>query len=179
MKNRHNVVISIMAEDRAGIVAEVTNGIQSLDGNLADLRQSVLCGYFTMILIAEFPAETGVPEIQSTLAKATASTVSVLPHAPESTLSETTDEYILTAVGNDRAGLVAQMSNFCLEHKINILDLASHVDAQNQYTMILQIDLSNLSCLTQFKKELLTFGQSQGLNLVLQHSEIFRATNEI
>ncbi|RKX42690.1 MAG: hypothetical protein DRP64_09445, partial [Verrucomicrobia bacterium] len=54
MIDRQIMAISVMAKDRPGIVAEVTAGISALDGNLADLRESVLCGYFTMILIAGF-----------------------------------------------------------------------------------------------------------------------------
>jgi predicted amino acid-binding ACT domain protein len=61
---------------------------------------------------------------------------------------------------------------------VNILDLASHVE-DDQYTMMLQIDLANIPSLEVFREELATFGQTSGLTLVLQHNEIFRATNEI
>ena len=60
MADRQIMVISVMAKDRPGIVAEVTEGISVLGGNLADLRESVLCGHFTMILIAGFPPDVSV-----------------------------------------------------------------------------------------------------------------------
>ena len=43
-----------MSQDRPGIVADITGAIYQLNGDLADLNQSVLCGYLTMILIATF-----------------------------------------------------------------------------------------------------------------------------
>jgi glycine cleavage system transcriptional repressor len=179
MADRQIMVISVMAKDRPGIVAEVTAGISALGGNLADLRESVLCGYFTMILIAGFPSEVSIEDVESALVDATASSVSVALH--EGSLTEAADtehDYVLSAVGRDRVGLVAQVSNFCFERGVNILDLASHVEA-DQYTMMLQIDLSGLQSLDTFKKEISAFGKESGLNLVLQHNDIFRATNEI
>jgi glycine cleavage system transcriptional repressor len=179
MADRQIMVISVMAKDRPGIVAEVTAGISELGGNLADLRESVLCGYFTMILIAGFPPGISVEEVESALAEATASQVSVTLHEGSLTEAEDTKHaYVLSAVGQDRVGLVAQVSRFCFERAVNILDLASHVEA-DQYTMMLQIDLSGIQSLDTFKEELSAFGKESRLNLVLQHNDIFRVTNEI
>jgi glycine cleavage system transcriptional repressor len=179
MTDRQLMVISVMDRDRPGIVAEVTEGISSLGGNLADLRESVLCGYFTMILVASFPLDVGAETVEKTLATGTSSRVSV--ETTEGTLTENSVSehvYVLSAVGRDRVGLVAQVSRFCCDRSVNILDLASHVDA-DQYTMMLQIDLSGIQTLEDFKAELSEFGNRSGLNIVLQHNDIFRATNEI
>jgi glycine cleavage system transcriptional repressor len=179
MNNNEAMVISVMDRDRSGIVAEVTEGISALGGNLADLRESVLCGYFTMILIAGFPSEVSVEQVEQALAKDSSLKVSVAL-ADGSLVDQEGKEhaYVLSAVGQDRIGLVAQVSRFCFEQGVNILDLASHVEAF-QYTMMLLLDLSNTHSLEAFKTELATFGESSGLNLVLQHNDIFRATNEI
>ncbi len=179
MADRQIMVISVMAKDRPGIVAEVTEGISALGGNLADLRESVLCGHFTMILIAGFPPDVSVQQVEETLARKTAARVSV--ELAEGTLTEAGDAgnaYVLSAVGRDRIGLVAQVSRFCCDRGVNILDLASHVE-DDQYTMMLQLDLSGIQSLDTFKGDLSAFGKKSGLNLVLQHSDIFRATNEI
>ena len=179
MADKQIMVISVMDRDRPGIVAEVTEGISALGGNLADLRESVLCGYFTMILVASFPKVIAAETVEKALAKETASRVSVQladGSLIESNLSEHT--YVLSAVGRDRVGLVAQVSRFCSDRSVNVLDLASHVDAE-QYTMMLQLDLSGIQSLEDFKAELSSLGTSSGLNLVLQHNDIFRATNEI
>ncbi|MDZ8119469.1 glycine cleavage system protein R [Pontiella agarivorans] len=179
MANRNNLVISVMDRDRPGIVAEVTEGISSLGGNLADLRESVLRGYFTMILVADFPAEVTVEQVQEALATGKTSHVSV--ESVTGTLDETERSeqvYILSAVAKDRVGLVAQVSRFCYDRSVNILDLASHVDG-DQYTMMLQLEFSDTRSVKKFRSELSRFGEKSGLNLVLQHNDIFRATNEI
>ncbi len=179
MADRQIMAISVMAKDRPGIVAEVTEGISALEGNLADLRESVLCGYFTMILIAGFPPHLTPQDVKSALAEATGSSVSVLPHEGTLTVFDDTEHaYVLSAVGRDRVGLVAQVSRFCFDRGVNILDLASHVDS-DQYTMMLQIDLSEIPSVETFEEELAAFGTTTDLKMVLQHNEIFRATNEI
>lgn len=179
MAEKQTMVISVMDRDRPGIVAETTERIGALGGNLADLRESVLCGYFTMILVAAFPAGVEVSTVEETLARNTSSRVSVkqaVASLPANGESE--HVYILTAVGRDRIGLVAQVSRFCCDRGVNILDLASHVE-DDQYTMMLQIDLGGIESFASFNAELAALGGVSGLNLVLQHNDIFRATNEI
>ena len=179
MASGTSMVISVMDKDRPGIVAEITDGISSLGGNLADLRESVLCGYFTMILVADFPVGISEEQVRTTLAERTASHVSVARHAGDFSENDRAEHaYVLSAVGKDRVGLVAQVSRFCCERGVNILDLASHVD-DDQYTMMLQVDLERVESMEVFGQELSAFGESSGLNIVLQHNDIFRATNEI
>jgi hypothetical protein len=44
---------------------------------------------------------------------------------------------------------------------------------------MLLIDLSGVPSVQAFKQELSELGAASGLNLALQHNEIFRTTNEI
>jgi glycine cleavage system transcriptional repressor len=179
MADRRTMVISVMDRDRPGIVAETTEGVSSLGGNLADLRESVLCGYFTMILVASFPSDVSAEQVEKTLSGGTSSRVSVELAEGSLTEAEGSEQvYVLSAAGRDRVGLVAQVSRFCCDRGVNILDLASHVE-DDQYTMMLQIDLADIQSLVDFKEELAGFGKTSGLKLVLQHNDIFRATNEI
>ena len=86
--------------------------------------------------------------------------------------------YILTADGEDQIGLVAKVSAFCKEHKINILDLSTRADNE-RYTMILLLDMSSVKSLSGIRKALNGFSLKTGLNTELQHRDIFVATNEI
>ena len=179
MNKEQTMVISVMDRDRPGIVAEVTEGISALGGNLSDLRESVLCGYFTMILVASFPTKRSMQEIKETLSKKTASHVSVTLHEGSFLHEqEAQNTYVLSAVGRNRVGLVAQVSRFCCDRGVNVLDMASHVEG-DQYTMMLQIDLTPIQSLEKFKADLSAFGITSDLHIALQHNDIFRATNEI
>jgi glycine cleavage system transcriptional repressor len=173
------MVITVTAKDRPGIVAEVTEQVSRMGGNLADLSQTVLCGHFTMILVAAFPSAVTLEQVRHQLHTAAVASVSVMLHDGEEEVEALGDmAYVLTAMGKDRGGLVAQVSRFCLDRQINILDLASHA-AGDLYTMILQIDLSKVPDVAQFQEELKLLSQRSGLRIALQHTDIFKATNEV
>ena len=182
-------VISIMSKDRVGIVADVTRIVSALGGNLADLTQTVLCGYFTMLLIADFSDEvdagrlkrelgalgtTGDGAIEVTVKMAAGHLVS----EEKSRRRQSDHVYVLTAAGKDRIGLVAKVSGFLARNGINILDLATTV-ADNRYTMIFLVDIAAEERLSPIREGLSALGEAEGLGITLQHNDIFMATNEI
>ncbi len=178
-------VISIMCRDRVGLVYEITSAISELGGNIADLRQSVLCGYFTMILLAAFPADVEKRTIERKFAEVDSKSETVIDTAVEKVPSQTPTAdtapqivYVLTATGSDRVGLVATVTGFCAEHNILILDASTAVSA-DEYVMILMIELNDRTVIGQVRTELQQYAQANNLKVVLQHHDIFQAVNEI
>jgi len=179
-------VISIMSRDRIGIVYEVSRTISELRGNIADVRQSVLCGYFTMILLATFPSGVKQRDIERKLAEVDArsetaidATVKKVDGEAASAFSSVPENaYVLTATGEDQVGFVANVSSFCVAHQINILDLSTTAD-DGAYVMILLVDLNRCSSIAEIRHDLQIFSQEKGLKIVLQHYDIFKAVNEI
>ncbi len=179
-------VISIMSRDRVGIVYEVSKAISELQGNIADIRQSVLCGYFTMILLAGFPAGVTQRDIERKLAEVDArsetaidAVVKRVEEAVVEGYSPTPDNaYVLTATGSDRVGFVAAVTSFCVAHEINILDLST-TTSDGAYVMILLVDLNHCAPIAEVRRDLQQFAQEKNLRVVLQHYDIFKAVNEI
>lgn len=179
-------VISIMSRDRVGIVYEVSTAISQMGGNIADIRQSVLCGYFTMILLAEFPPGMTQRDLERKLAEVDAHSEtaidSVVKPAAAGALASHShipdNAYVLTATGTDQIGFVATVTSFCVRHNLNILDLSTTV-SDGAYVMILIIDFQCCSSIDEVRRDLQQFSQDTGLRVVLQHYELFRAVNEI
>ena len=192
-------VISVVSRDRIGIVADVSGALAALGGDIADLRQSVLRDYFTMILLASFPATVSAEVIQRQTAQASVADLPPLhvtviaadatdadqpsadSEAPSSLVlrpSSVSSNYLLTARGPDRVGFVASVAAFCARNGLNILDLATTV-ADGRYVMMLLVDVSRCADLDAVRRQLQEFGQANGLEAVLQHEAIFRATNEV
>lgn len=178
------MVMSVMSKDRPGIVADITGVIYQLQGDLADLNQSVLCDYFTMILIASFkdsvtPEDViaGFSHIESETRLEVIVKEMETPMAPVST-GRAKDIYVLTAQGKNKSGLVHRIGLFCCQHGINILDLATTL-SNDQYTMILQLDLSRVESVDTIRTSLTRYAVESGLTVVLQHEDIFKATSEI
>jgi len=185
-KSQEFFVISITTRDRVGIIYEVTRAISELGGNIADIRQSVLCEYFTMILLASFPPGTTQRSVERKLAEADSNSESAIEamvrKADEDSLVSNTsmpeNAYVLTATGYDRIGFVATITSFCANNNINIIDLST-TTSEDAYVMILIIDLNHIVSISDMRRDLQKFSQDNGIKVVLQHYDIFKAVNEI
>lgn len=179
-------VISVMARDRIGIVADVATAIRNLQGNLADLSQTVLQGYFTMILVADFPDGVEDNTVREAIARVQGQTlfsIGIQPWEKDAAKAQPArapadNHYVLTAVGPDRIGLVAAVAEYCRQKRINIEDLATIV-SDGTYTMVLLLDLKPGTHLGKLKRSLSIAMADTGVSVELQHHSIFKTTNEI
>ncbi len=184
-KQRKEYIISVTSLDRVGIIHDIASAVSAINGDLADIQQQVLRGYFTMILYVSFPDNISHKEIHKQISPhGTASApfeVSIKELTEDDPpVQEPSDEYryVLTADGADRIGFVATVTKFCKDNDINIIDLITTV-SQNRYVMILFVDLSGCATIAEVSERLDVFAGETGLNMVLQHTDIFKATNEI
>jgi glycine cleavage system transcriptional repressor len=185
-RNSNIFAISIMSKDRIGIIASISKKIVEIGGDIADIRQSVLCGYFTMILLVAFPHATKKEEIESKL-----SSVNNLYEEPllisvkqvdvkinDSAVVPVENNYVLTVTGRDQIGFVASITCFCAENGINILDLST-TRKNELYIMILFVDISHSEGINKLRDSLTNLQNETGFEIVLQHYNIFQAVNEI
>jgi len=181
---QRQMIISVMAKDRPGIIAAVTGAIFELNGDLADLNQSILRGYLTMILIASFGGEVTVDEIFARISAADGGNEFDIIIKPMQTALESgavtlpSKTYIVTAQGVNKSGLVYGISSFCYQRNINILDLSTTL-TEGRYTMILQIDLSHVESIKDLRDDLERYALEAEMHVMMQHYEIFRVTNEV
>jgi glycine cleavage system transcriptional repressor len=179
------MIISVMSKDRPGIIAGITGAIYRLGGDVADLNQTVLCGYLTMILSASFDPEVTREDLLAAIShiktecKFEVSIKEIVPGTEEDATEYSTEIYTLTVQGPNKAGIVHGISQFCYEHNINIVDLATTLQ-NDQYTMALQLDLLHCtSSIETLQNELDEYSTQQDLTLLIQHNDIFQVTNEI
>lgn len=178
------MIISVLSKDRPGIIADVTGAIYELDGDLADLNQSILCGYLTMILIANFKDSTTPEDVLARMShiKSTIKFDTIVKPVDDPVemgadkLPEKT--YIVTAQGKNRSGLVYGISSFCYQRNINIMDLSTTLK-DDRYTMILQLDLSEIESIVDVRRDLAKYAEETGLHVMMQHNDIFKVTHEV
>ena len=177
-------IISITSRDRIGIVCDISSALAELHGNIADSRQSVMCGYYTMIMRVSFPEAVTQKQIDEKLADVnacSATALNILVNRVDEELKDAVDprnDYVLTAKGADQVGFVARVSGFCMRHHINILDLSTTL-VDGEFIMMLEVDLSRCVSIKDIRQALTAFGQEHNLRVVLQHNDIFKAVNEI
>ena len=157
-------VISVMSRDRVGIVADVAARIAGLGGDLADLSQTTLRGFFTLIVIASVPgrgstsqtvrleleqinARSGRGRQARDRVKEAADEPQPEPDAPSE------EEYMLAVRGPDRVGLLADVTRICRDHDLNILDLSTRA-SEGQYVTLLLVDASRAHPLERVRRAL-------------------------
>jgi len=86
---------------------------------------------------------------------------------------------ILTVLGKDRRGIIAGVSALLAENDVNILDISQTI-LQDYFTMILLADTSACALsIAQLQDKLTLLGEELGLEIRLQHEDIFNSMHRI
>ena len=86
---------------------------------------------------------------------------------------------IVTVIGKDRVGIIANVCTMLSERQINVLDISQTV-MQDYFTMIMMVDTS--ACNQDFSTivtDLAKAGEEMGLNIHAQREDIFNAMHRI
>ena len=80
---------------------------------------------------------------------------------------------IITVVGEDQVGIIAKVCTYLAENKLNILDISQTI-IQGYFNMMMIIELQNSSKdFGLICDELENLGKEIGVNIKLQHENIF------
>ena len=86
---------------------------------------------------------------------------------------------IVTVIGEDKVGIIAQISTLLMEHNVNIIDLTQKV-LENIFTMTMIVDVSKVSASFEALNDALQqAGEKMGLDIRIQRTEIFTAMHRI
>ena len=86
---------------------------------------------------------------------------------------------VLTVVGNDKVGIIAEVSNVLKECNVNILDISQTI-MQGMFTMIMLVDLSKANgSIKDISKELDKLAENMGLSIHIQSEEVFNSMHRI
>jgi glycine cleavage system transcriptional repressor len=178
-------IISVMARDRPGIIAGIGKAIYELGGNIEELSQTVVRGYFTIIVCATFPSpqpplELVVKAIEETGAPGELHVMACLRHPSEpiSATPESYDRFILTVYGTDQPGIIYRMASYLASRGINITDLYGRASGGG-FTMVLELSVPPELDPRELKQDLEELGRSIGLSAHFQHENLFKATHDL
>ncbi|MYM61979.1 glycine cleavage system protein R [Pseudomaricurvus sp. HS19] len=118
------LVLCILSDDRPGIVEALAKTISQHDGNWLDSRLSHMAGKFAGILQVNLPESQAEPLQQALQALKISGGIQVIS-SEASERSAGGDQKVLhfSLVGNDRPGIVRELSQALASHQINLDDL--------------------------------------------------------
>ena len=121
--------VSVVGEDRPGIVAAVTGALLDLGGNVENCRASILAGSFAMVLAVGVPDGTTTTDIEGALAPTLDDLgLSAGVRACTGThFTATGEQGVITVYGADRPGIVHGAAQALADHGVNVVVLSSRL----------------------------------------------------
>ena len=175
-------IISVTAADRVGIVFSVTGALLDLGGNVLELSQTVMRGYFTIILEAEFQGERTREQIVEAIhergrrfeLQVQVTEIKDGRPEPQAAVGE---RFILTVLGDDSPGIVHNIAGSLAAHGANIVDLHARGDGP-RVSLVMEALIPHDLTPAAIRSELERFGRAHKLEAFVQHENIFAATTE-
>jgi len=182
-KDEDFYVISVIGEDRVGIVSKVTQFLFKKEFNIIDIEQTVIHSQFTMVLLVQ-PLHVGFEPSQlrsglSRLAKVLRMNITVTPlHEFKGLrLAETKKPYVLTILGADRPGVVAAFSSTLAKHHCNI-ERIKMIARGELLAMEMSIDLREAN-FHRLRMDLSAVAKRVGMDIIAQPEYAFKKRKKV
>lgn len=86
---------------------------------------------------------------------------------------------IVTVMGIDKAGIIAKVSGCLYDFNVNILDINQTI-MQNIFTMVMLVELESATdSMENITSQLAKLGEEIGVDIRLQHEDIFKSMHRI
>ena len=183
----NKVILSVLGQDRPGIVATITAVLARQQCNIENVSQTILQSQFAGIFVVSIPPNLSLEVLEEDLAKemqALDLSVQVKAvHDQKATfLPGDSEPFIITTEGPDRIGLVAGMTEIIARYGANITNLQAVFkggDAPGDNIMIYEVDIPLKADQKTFERDLRQRASELSLDISIQHRNIFEAINRI
>jgi ACT domain-containing protein len=89
------------------------------------------------------------------------------------------EKVVITITGQDKTGIVANISNVLAKNNVNILDIRQSI-MDGLFTMIMLVDISTSEKdFMDIEKKLNKAGEEIGVKVIVQHENIFKYMHRI
>lgn len=136
--------VTVIGNDRPGIVSAITRVLFELGCNLQDATSTILSGHFAMMLIVGLPAGVDPARIEAELEGVGTELDLVIAARPvhEAQLDFDEPTHLISVYGGDRPGIVYRVTDHLSDSGINVTDLSSRVIGSAEspvYALMLEV----------------------------------------
>ncbi|WP_457572401.1 glycine cleavage system protein R [Desulfovulcanus sp.] len=177
--------LSVLGQDRPGIVARVAEILADFGCNIEDLSQTILQGEFAAIYIFSKPEQVLPEDIVHSLKQALTPwklTPFLKPINKQQTKEVASDHFVVTAIGQDAVGQIAALASIMRDFGCNITGLKAINHSQtfpDKMVMVFEIAVPLSTNFKQLRDELQQAAHSVGLEFTIQHRDIFENIHRI
>ena len=171
-------LISLMCLDRPGIVCDLSRGIYKNDGNISQMKQTVLEGFFIGIVCGVFDNEPNFEKLKKDINVHGDYTVNIVPFTENSYAPEILEKYVLTVECAEQKGIIAGITEYLFDNNINIESFSAFAEKEKFY-IVAEISIPGSQIALKIKNDIKKLGEKWNLSVHLSHSNIYLATNTV
>ena len=94
-------------------------------------------------------------------------------------MQQPSNRVIVTVIGEDKVGIIANVSTLLAEANANIVDI-SQTTLREFFTMIMLVDMEKASVpFDELKRRLNAKGETMGLKIDAQHEDVFKFMHRV
>ncbi len=178
------IVVLVFGPDRPGIIAAVSKVLFEQGCNLEDVSQTILQTEFVGIFVASMSDVRNKDRITSEL-QAQVAPLDLFVHvglmkADIEMRQPLSEPFVITTFGRDRPGLVAGITSVLAQYEVNITNLKAAVKSgPQQYVMFYEVDIPVATDQRALRNALYERAAELGLEISLQHREIFEQIHRV
>lgn len=123
-----SIVLTVIADDQPGVIQTVSRVVTEFGGSWTQSSMSSLAGHFAGILLVDVPGnktEACIDKLHALESKGLRVIANV---SSETSSAGETHQYALALVGNDRPGIVHDITSLLTRHNVNVLNLETIVE---------------------------------------------------
>lgn len=174
-------VISATGKDQAGLLHRVTKALSELSVNIVDIDARSIRGYFTMFVVVDLsPSTESVQEMHARLAPLEAYFDLGLHVKPydEGRRIPNKQMMIMTLMGKDRPGIVAELSGLVVEYQVNI-ESVKMIARGDYIVMEISLDTSAITDIQAFRKIVYAYSEKSGFDVSLRKGDMFQKPKRV
>ena len=162
--------VTVIGNDRTGIVAAVTRVLFEDGCNLEDATSTILSGHFSMMLIVTLPEGLTSRRVEERLTPIAdeLDLVITVRDVHEADLGIARPTHIISVYGGDRPGIVYRVAEHLSAANVNITDLSSRVigsDDDLVYSLLLEVAVQRDTTGAVLEDDLATLRQELGVEI--------------
>ena len=181
----NKLIISVIGEDRPGILAAISDHLYSSGCNIENVSQTILQSVFGALFIVSTSVDMEAKRLQAILTEGVSKlnlNVFVRKHEFVTHAAVLSQPFVITTFGPDKPGLVRCITSIFARHAINVSNLKAVFkggDDPSNNVMIFEVDVPSATSLPELRQELKQAAQQLDLEINIQHRKIFETMNRI
>lgn len=171
-------IISVLCPDCPGIVSRISNAVFQKGGNISDMSQTVLKGYFIGVAHVIFDREQNSEELEKFINPENRYKINIVPFCDNDMDSIVSDRYILTVRCNEQKGIVASVTDYLYHNNINIESFSAFTE-NDEFVIVAEISVPEEKATVKIKNDIKKLGEKWNISVHLSHENIYLATNTV